>query len=127
MHPVRFTRKQVKYIRDIIDEFYDFYEEECKDLDATLDGVEDENDLHPVRFSEAQIEALNNLIVELQEEDYDLGEDQIPSILSVIASAEDGSGGRTKTIEKLRDALDSKDIHADVEGIIHELEKGIIR
>ena len=127
MHPVRFTRKQVKYIRDIVDEFYDFYEEECRDLDSTLDGSEDENDLHPVIFDESQIMSIKSLIADLQEEDYDLGEDQVPSILSAIESAEEGSGGRTKTIEKLRDALDSKDIHAEVEGIIHELEKGIIR
>lgn len=127
MHPARFTRIQVKFIRDIIDEFYDFHEEECKDLDSTLDTAEDENELHPVRFSEAQIESLKNLIVKLQEEDYDLGEDQVSSVLSAIVSAEEGSDGKTKTIERLREALDSKDIHADVEEIIHELEKGIIR
>ena len=50
LHPVRFTKDQVEFLRHLFNESgYDYFEEECTDLEATIKKSEEgcnENDKH---------------------------------------------------------------------------------
>lgn len=70
-----------------LDRYKRITEKLCKILNEEGDVIED--GLHPVRFNRAQIKSLKYLIGDFIKEDYDLGRDQIPSILSVINSSEE--------------------------------------
>ncbi len=87
-HPVRFSIEQIDYITDII-KALDLDQGNYSDLESTIKRAENRSDMiHPVRFSPAQIHSVKSIIGHLLQNDYDLGKDQIPSIITAINSAE---------------------------------------
>jgi hypothetical protein len=41
-HPVRFTRKQINFVKHAMVQFYDYFEEEAEDILETVEKAEEE-------------------------------------------------------------------------------------
>jgi hypothetical protein len=40
LHPVRFTKRQIEFIQNMMDHNWDYFEEECADLNRTIEQAE---------------------------------------------------------------------------------------